>query len=868
MLRIALQGLRGRRAPFAGAFVALAVAATVVMACGTLLLAGLRSQPPVQRYAAAPILVAGHQEMTVGAGTQNSDSAVLLERARIPAALAGPLAAVGGVRAAIADVAAPARVVGPDGPVAGPGGRGSAVHPWEASALAPYSLRTGSAPRGASDLVVDAGLARRGRLHVGEPVRLAAGGPARPMRVSGIVTGPADREGAMFVTRALADRLAPATGRADAIGILPAPRADIAALAARLRDVAGTQARVVTGARRGAVENVEAMEATVALLALCGTFGGLALLTAMFVVSGAIGLAVAQREREVALLRAVAATPRQVRRMVAWETLVVGLVASAMGVLPGLALAGALLQALAGRGVAPEDAQASLGLVPVICTVAGTAACALVAAIGAGRRAARVRPAQALADTATEPRGIGVVRCGAGAPRARRRARSGDYLGREQRRERRRRRRHRVRLRAHPGHGAARPAPRPRRGRARGAPAGATRARRCAPGGVEHPTSPRRFAAAMTPLVLSVALSSMLLLVAATKGDATARAGQPAHDRRPRRPVRRRGSRPPRSRRSARSPASARLRVSPRRRSDRWRQPPRRGPGRRRRSRGTRRRPRPRRAQRIDLGPARRHRGAQLVRGRGGRRRGRPGDHAHAGDGARRRARVVATYDRPLGLGESCSHRRPPPAIAPARDSTPCSSGSRRGVPADAVAARMRALAARYPGLSVGDRRDIAELAHAERETTAWLFGVVVAIVFVFTSIAVVNTLMMIGLHRGSRAGAAAAVRRHDAPGPRDGALGGRSDRRGGHRLGLGIALVALVPTSRALTGSPVPPVPTGLLALVLGAATRSPAWAARPRRAWPCVRAPSPWPACATDAPLASPGTRRFRGRPRGRPR
>ena len=820
MLRIALQGLRGRRAPFAGAFVALAVAATVVMACGTLLLAGLRSQPPVQRYAAAPILVAGQQEMTVGAGTQNSDSAVLLERARIPAALAGPLAAVGGVRAAIADVAAPARVVGPDGPVAGPGGRGSAVHPWEASALAPYSLRTGSAPRGASDLVVDAGLARRGRLHVGQPVRLAAGGPARPMRVSGIVTGPADREGAMFVTRALAEQLAPATGRADAIGILPAPGADIAALAARVRDVAGAQARVVTGARRGAVENVEAMEATVALLALCGTFGGLALLTAMFVVSGAIGLAVAQREREVALLRAVAATPRQVRRMVAWETLVVGLVASAMGVLPGVALAGALLQALAGRGVAPEDAQASLGLVPVICTVAGTAACALVAAIGAGRRAARVRPTQALADTATEPRGIGVVRCGAGVLAL------GGALALVT-----------TAAASSDANGAADAATvsafvlilatallGPLIARAAGGLAARLLERRgpadafLAVSNIR--TSPRRFAAAMTPLVLSVALSSMLLLVAATKGDATLEQGRQrmAADL----VVRSDDGVPAAAVAEIRAIAGVRAAAG---------------------------------IASTMLGPMAGNRygevpaavvdpeglGAVLDLGVrsgsiSGLRDGTVALSASAaeaagagvgreitltlGDGARRRARVVAIYDRPLGLGEIVL-------------ASPTAAGHRtratfdavlvrlaRGVPADAVATRMRALAARYPGLSVGDRRDIAELAHAERETTAWLFGVVVAIVFAFTSIAVVNTLMMIGLHRGRELAllqlSGATVRQVRAMARWEAA----AIVAAAIALGVGIALVALVPTSRVLTGSPVPAVPTGLLALVLGAAT------------------------------------------------
>ena len=151
MLRIALQGLRGRKGPFAGAFVALAVAAALVMACATLTEAGLRAAPAVERYAGAPIVVAGHQQVAIDAGTENADAAPLFERARVPAALAPRLAAVPGVRAAIADVSAPAALRGPRGAVTGPAGHPIAVHPWDTAALTPYTLaqrpRAGRRPR-------------------------------------------------------------------------------------------------------------------------------------------------------------------------------------------------------------------------------------------------------------------------------------------------------------------------------------------------------------------------------------------------------------------------------------------------------------------------------------------------------------------------------------------------------------------------------------------------------------------------------------------------------------------------------------------------------------------------------------------------
>src|SRR5436190_18836740 len=108
MFGLAFQGLRGRRSPFAGAFVALAIAAALVMACGTLLQAGLSAQSPVERYAGAPIVVAGDQNARINVGTGNEDTVPLYERVRIPAALESKLRAIPGVRAAIADLAVPA----------------------------------------------------------------------------------------------------------------------------------------------------------------------------------------------------------------------------------------------------------------------------------------------------------------------------------------------------------------------------------------------------------------------------------------------------------------------------------------------------------------------------------------------------------------------------------------------------------------------------------------------------------------------------------------------------------------------------------------------------------------------------------------
>src|SRR4051812_35167736 len=233
MLRLAFQGLRGRKGPFAAAFVALVVAAALVMACGVLLQAGLTADAKVERYAGAPLVVAGVQEARVGQGTENEDSVPLMERARIDAGLVARAAAVPGVRDAVGDVGAPAEIAG----LHGPGGHDITLHGWSSAALTPYALSAGRAPAGPHDLVVDAAMARRAGLVLGARIQLASTGPAQAMTVVGLARPrvSVDRQGVLFATDAEAARLAAHPGRVDAVGVLLDAGADRAAVARRLQ---------------------------------------------------------------------------------------------------------------------------------------------------------------------------------------------------------------------------------------------------------------------------------------------------------------------------------------------------------------------------------------------------------------------------------------------------------------------------------------------------------------------------------------------------------------------------------------------------------------------------------------------------------
>src|SRR4029077_11258677 len=94
-------------------------------------------------------------------------------------------------------------------------------------------------------------------------------------------------------------------------------------------------------------------------------FGGLAMFIAIFVVASTMGLSIQQREREIALLRAVAATPGQIRRMIAWEATIVVVVGSAARVWPGVTPGRALADGLVRHGIAPPTLSVSAGWLPI-----------------------------------------------------------------------------------------------------------------------------------------------------------------------------------------------------------------------------------------------------------------------------------------------------------------------------------------------------------------------------------------------------------------------------------------------------------------------------------------------------------------------
>ncbi|WP_406191127.1 ABC transporter permease (plasmid) [Streptomyces anulatus] len=354
-------------------------------AFGVLLESALRAHGSADRYERAVAVVAASQRVEIVKDDQ-TDARPLVERARVPVSVADRVRTVPGVTEVVADVSLP--VVTADGAVRT--GRG-----WDATALTEVELRAGRAPQAEHEVAVDSGSG----MDVGDTVRLQAGGGApEPYRVSGLVAGRSAAGHDVWFSQHTAQVLSGRPERADALVVLGTKETSAQTLRAAAPGLV-----VSTGAGRGDVENPEVAAARLDLIGVCASIGGVALLVVLLIVTGLLDTSVRDRTRELAVLRAIGATPRQVRRVIVRETLKVAVPASLLGGLLSLGLGTLLHRFMADQGVLPQGLGLALGPLPVVGTLALTVLTAVGSAWLAARRVSRIRPAQAVSETSAEP---------------------------------------------------------------------------------------------------------------------------------------------------------------------------------------------------------------------------------------------------------------------------------------------------------------------------------------------------------------------------------------------------------------------------------------------------------------------------------
>ncbi|MFF9402330.1 FtsX-like permease family protein [Streptomyces sp. NPDC014744] len=399
MWRLALRTLKFRRTSFVATFLAMFLGAAIVIGCGGLMETGVRMAADPQRLTGAPVVVTGEQTY---------DSNALTERHRIDPGLVDEVARTEGVREAVADVSFPATVLKDGKPLTGEDA--SYGHGWAGARLTPYALAAGASPVTGGEVALDTRLAERAGARPGSFVDVVVCGETRRYRVSGTAAQRGDHnpDAAVFFSDDEARALA--GGRIDSIGVLPETGAPTSAVAAAVRSAVGDRAEVLTGERRGLAELPGTLSSRRTVVILAAIFGSSVVLIVMFGVASTLGLSLQQRSREMALLRAVGSTPRQLRRMILCETAVLSAGSVLLALYPGQLLGRLLFGVLTSSGVVSSSIVYHAGWMPMAVGVVVTVLAAAGATRFAGRRAARTEPVAALAENDAATRWFSVPR--------------------------------------------------------------------------------------------------------------------------------------------------------------------------------------------------------------------------------------------------------------------------------------------------------------------------------------------------------------------------------------------------------------------------------------------------------------------------
>ena len=401
MFRLAIQMVGHRVTALIAVACAVLGGAALITATGVLAESGLRSHLPAGRLAGASVVVAADQEFHPA----DDLPLALPERRRIPAQLTSELAQLPGVTAAVGDIGFPAALVGAHGQVVPAGDPQVSGHGWSSTRLLADAHVTGSEPKTSGEVAVDSATAAAAGIKPGDRVQVVVNSrSASGYRVSAVVNTP-------FAAVYFADRtavelsgLAGHSGRVDLVGLRTAPGAEQKVAAEVRTKLKGTGLLTVTGAERGDTAAPGAGASRSLLVLLAGSLSGIILLITGFVMASALAVAIGGQRRDLALMRAVGATPKQIRRLAAAQSTVVAAVAVAPGVGIGYLLAGQFRGLLADRGIIPSQLPLTFSPLPALAAIVLMLLAVQVSARGSAWRTSRMPATEAVAESRSEPR--------------------------------------------------------------------------------------------------------------------------------------------------------------------------------------------------------------------------------------------------------------------------------------------------------------------------------------------------------------------------------------------------------------------------------------------------------------------------------
>lgn len=401
MIAVALKGVAGRK--LRAALTALAIVLGVAMVSGTYVFTDTAERAIDTLFTGA---YTGSDAVISGKKVVDEPTSA---GATVPAGLLAEVKALPGVEAVSGGIVDVARLIDHDGnPISF---RNSAIGfsvDAHQDRFNPVRLTAGRWPSGLNEVAIDGGTAAREGFAVGETIGVAAREPVKRFTISGLAEFPkVDSIGGLtfaIFDNPTAQAFFGKRDRFDEIYVAAKDGVSPDELVRAIRPVLPAGAQVVTGTAevRSQAKGTNKELALVQKFLLA--FGGAALFVGAFVIFNTLAITVAQRTRELATLRTLGASRRQVLGAVMLEALVIGALGSALGLFLGVGLAKGLNVLFAALGSDVPHTGTVLAARTVLVSLLTGILITLVAALVPAVRATSVPPISAVREGATLPR--------------------------------------------------------------------------------------------------------------------------------------------------------------------------------------------------------------------------------------------------------------------------------------------------------------------------------------------------------------------------------------------------------------------------------------------------------------------------------
>ena len=406
MTSATLQGLLGRK--LRTALTALAIVLGVAMVSGTFVLTDTMKRAFDDLFAGTykdtGVVISGKEIVKGAASGKSTVPESLLAKVR---GLPGAKSASG----AIFDISGTtdfAKLIGRDGKQLGSTQQPNFGWGFDGQQPSnPTTLASGNWAAGSDQVVIDAATAKKENYKIGDKIGVSAEGPQRNMTISGIAKfGSVDSiGGATFAVFDVptAQKLLGKKGVFDIISMAPESGVSEAELADQAKPLLPRSAQVQTSAQAGDAAAKDTNDSLKYFQYFLLAFAAIALIVGSFVIFNTLSMTVAQRVRELATLRTLGASRKQVFRSVLLEGAVTGLFAAIVGLLLGLLIAKGLNALFKALGVDLPSTGTVFSLRTVLVSLLLGVGITVLATISPARRATRVPAIAAVREGATLP---------------------------------------------------------------------------------------------------------------------------------------------------------------------------------------------------------------------------------------------------------------------------------------------------------------------------------------------------------------------------------------------------------------------------------------------------------------------------------